>query len=264
MTAGTQREMSVLSSIDGRVAVLQFNRPDRLNSVDGEMIQDIRDALGAAERDAAIRAVVIVGSDRAFMAGADLTLFQDNLDRAAETAGVLIDGFHAMLREMRAMHTPIIAGLTGSVAGGGLGFALACDLCVMAENSRMSSAYAKIGTSPDAGTTWSLTTLLGRRRALEVMWLNDPISARDALALGLVNKVVPPEQLKQETIALAQRVAGGPPEATWRIKSLVEQACTSDFDAQLDCEKASFVAAAAGGEFREGIAAFFERRPAKF
>lgn len=263
MTAGTQRERSVLSGVDGSIAILQFNRPDRLNSVDGDMIQDIRDALAAAERDPAVRAVVIVGSDRAFMAGADLTLFRGNLERAPETASVLIDGFHAMLREMRGMHKPIIAGLTGSVAGGGLGFALACDLCVMADNSRFSSAYAKIGTSPDAGTTWSLTTLLGRRRALEVMWLNDPIDAHRALALGLVNKVVPPEQLRQETIALAQRVAAGPPDTTWRIKSLVEHACTSDFDTQLDREKASFVAAAGHSEFREGIAAFFERRPAK-
>ncbi|WP_371422451.1 enoyl-CoA hydratase/isomerase family protein [Tardiphaga sp.] len=264
MAATQARDKSVLSSVDGAVAILQFNRPERLNAVDGEMIADIREALHAAERDPAIRAVMIVGSDRAFMAGADLKLFRDHLDQAPQVAASLIDGFHSMLRAMRAMHTPIVAGVTGSVAGGGLGFALACDLCVMADNAQLLSAYSKIGTNPDAGTTWSLTHLLGRRRALQVMWLNEPINAQEALTLGLVNKVVAPEFLAQETLSLAKRLAAGPRETMGRIKSLVEQACTSDFSAQLDRERAAFVVAAGSDEFREGVTAFFERRPAKF
>jgi 2-(1,2-epoxy-1,2-dihydrophenyl)acetyl-CoA isomerase len=264
MTDVSQRHDAVLVSREGAVCCLQLNRPQNLNSVNREMIGDIRAALADAERDPSIRVVVIVGSDRAFMAGADLSLFQENLDAAPQTAAELIDGFHAMLREMRGMTTPIVAGLTGAVAGGGLGFALSCDLCVMADNARLLSAYSKIGTSPDAGTTWSLTHLLGRRRALEMMWLNDAMSAETALSLGLVNKVVPADRLRSEALDMAKRIACGPPETNRRIKALVEQACTSDFDAQLDREKAGFQQAATSEEFREGITAFFERRPARF
>jgi 2-(1,2-epoxy-1,2-dihydrophenyl)acetyl-CoA isomerase len=134
----------------------------------------------------------------------------------------------------------------------------------MADNARLISGYSKIGTSPDAGTTWSLTHLLGRRRALEVMLLNDPIDARAAHALGLVNKVVQASELESETLAFARRLADGPPATTGRIKSLVDQACVSDLEAQLDQEKAAFIAAASTSEFSEGIKAFFERRPPEF
>jgi 2-(1,2-epoxy-1,2-dihydrophenyl)acetyl-CoA isomerase len=227
-------------------------------------LRNLRAGLESAENDPDIRAVVLIGSERAFMAGADLSLFYSDLDHAPEMAARLIDGFHGMLRTIVAMRKPVIAGLTGSVVGGGLGLALACDLCVMADDATPASAYSRIGTSPDAGTTWSLTHLLGRRRALQTMWLNDPISAAEALAFGLVNKVVPPARLIPETFSMARRIADGPPETNGRIKSLVVEASRSGFDAQLDREKAAFVAAAGSTEFREGVTAFFERRPARF
>lgn len=264
MNETQERSESVLVRADGAVRVIKLNRPQTLNAVNCDMIADIRAALLAAENDAAVRAIVIVGSKHAFMAGADLSLFRNDLDASAQTATDLIDGFHAMLREMRSMKKPIVAGLTGAVAGGGLGFALACDLCVMSEDARLLSAYSKIGTNPDAGTTWSLTNLLGRRRALEMMWLNDPISANKALSMGLVNKVVPPQALRVETLEVAKRLASGPPQTNGRIKALVQQAVISDFDSQLDREKAAFQKAASSDEFREGITAFFERRPANF
>src|SRR5262249_46552745 len=155
--------------------------------------------------DAVIRSVVLIGNGRCFMAGADLSVFHADQANASLSAARLIDGFHAMLREIRAMPKPVIAAIAGNVAGGGVGLALACDLAVIAEDARLTSGYSKLGTSPDAGTTWSLTRAVGARRALELMCLNTPVSAQEALALGLVNRVVPASQLAERAIEMAGR-----------------------------------------------------------
>src|ERR1700746_3710028 len=181
-TAPVQRERH------GAVAGIRFNRPDRLNAVDGEMIEAIRTELGIVRDDTAIRCAVLIGNGRCFMAGADLSVFQNQIASAPQTAADLIDGFHAMLAEIRSMPKPVIAAIAGNVAGGGVGLALACDLAEMAEDARLISGYSKLGTSPDAGTTWSLTRAVGARRAFELMCLNTPVSAQEALALGLVNR----------------------------------------------------------------------------
>jgi len=248
----------------GAVAVIRLNRPDRLNAVDDEMIGAIRAALRDVCEDAAIRSIVLIGNGRCFMAGADLSVFHDEPADASGTAARLIDGFHAMLREIRSMPKPVIAAISGNVAGGGIGLALACDLAVMAEDARLISGYSKLGTSPDAGTTWSLTRAVGARRAFELMCLNTPVSADEALALGLVNQVVPSSQLAARAIEMAQRLAEGAPMAIARIKSLVETAGISDFSSQLDRERASFIACAATDQFQEGVRAFFERRSPRF
>lgn len=162
------------------------------------------------------------------------------------------------------MEKPVVTALQGAVTGGGFGLALACDLCVMADDAQLISAYSKLGTSPDGGTTWSLTQLLGRQRALDVMWLNEPIGAAEAHRIGLVNRIGPPARLEDEALALARRLAEGAPRAMARIKALVEVAVTSGFDEQLDHEKTAFVASVAQADFREGITAFFARRAPRF
>jgi 2-(1,2-epoxy-1,2-dihydrophenyl)acetyl-CoA isomerase len=248
----------------GAVALIRLNRPDRLNAVDAEMIEAIRTAIRQVREDAAIGCAVLIGNGRCFMAGADLSVFHSDLARASQTAAQLIDAFHAMLAEIRSMPKPVIAAIAGNVAGGGVGLALACDLAVMAEDARLISGYSKLGTSPDAGTTWSLTRAVGARRAFELMCLNTPVSAQEALALGLVNRVVPPVQLAEQALDMAQRLAEGAPKALANIKSLVETASYSNFSSQLDRERASFIACAATDQFREGVTAFFERRPPRF
>jgi 2-(1,2-epoxy-1,2-dihydrophenyl)acetyl-CoA isomerase len=254
----------VLQETHGAVAVIRLNRPDRLNAVDDEMIRAIRTAIRAVREDAAIRSAVLIGNGRCFMAGADLSVFHSELADASRTAARLIDGFHAMLREIRAMPKPVIAAIAGNVAGGGVGLALACDLAVMADDARLISGYSKLGTSPDAGTTWSLTRAVGARRAFELMCLNTPVSAQEALALGLVNRIVPASQLAGQAAEMAQRLAEGAPMAVANIKSLVETAGDFDFSSQLDKERASFIECAATDQFREGINAFFERRSPRF
>lgn len=262
--ANASDDAPVLRETHGAVAVIRLNRPDRLNAVDAEMIEALRAALRSVREDASIRSAVLIGNGRCFMAGADLLVFRRELATASQVAAGLIDGFHAMLREMRAMPKPVIAAVAGNVAGGGVGLALACDLAVMADDARLISGYSKLGTSPDAGTTWSLTRAVGARRALELMCLNTPVSAQEALALGLVNLLVPAAQLAEQAIVMAQHLAEVAPMAMARIKALVETAVTSDFDSQLDRERMSFIACAGTDDFREGISAFFERRPPRF
>jgi 2-(1,2-epoxy-1,2-dihydrophenyl)acetyl-CoA isomerase len=261
---GVGNPAPVLRETHGAVTVIRLNQPDRLNAVDDEMIAAIRTAIAAVREDAAIRSAVLIGNGRCFMAGADLSVFHSELAEASRIAARLIDGFHAMLREIRSMPKPVIAAIAGNVAGGGVGLALACDLAVMADDARLISGYSKLGTSPDAGTTWSLTRAVGARRAFELMCLNAPVSAQEALALGLVNRIVPASQLAEQAIEMAQRLAEGAPMAVANIKSLVETAGDCDFSSQLDKERASFIECAATEQFREGVSAFFERRPPRF
>jgi 2-(1,2-epoxy-1,2-dihydrophenyl)acetyl-CoA isomerase len=133
-----------------------------------------------------------------------------------------------------------------------------------ADNASFVPAYTRLGTSPDGGTTWSITRLIGQRRALEWIMLGDPVNAEGAAEIGLINRVVATEKLTEEVSALAQRIAAGPAFAFASVKRLVYQATGVSFDEQLETERDAFVAAAATKDFREGVAAFFEKRPAKF
>lgn len=257
-------EPSVLVARDGPVAVVKLNRPKQLNVLDVAMGEAMLAAFDGLSRDRTVRAVVFAGAGRSFMAGGDLTVFQANPAAAPASAARLIDLMHATLLTMRGMPQPVIAALQGPVAGGGLGLALACDMAVASEEATFLSAFTKIGTSPDSGTTWSVTRLLGHRRAMEVLLLNEPMDAKTALALGLVNRVVPAGGAETEALALAHRIAGGAHGATAAVKRLVGQAVTASFAEQLGAEKLSFVERAGTADFREGIAAFLERRPPRF
>jgi 2-(1,2-epoxy-1,2-dihydrophenyl)acetyl-CoA isomerase len=264
MTTADATQPSVLTATQGAVAIVTLNRPHRMNTIDFPLAEQFLAALQHAAADDSIRAILINGSGRAFMTGADLKLFVDDMDHASQTATGLIDLLHEALRLIRTMPKPVIAALQGAVAGGGLGLALACDLAVAADNAVFLSAYTKIGTSPDAGTTWSLTRLLGPRRAMEVMLLNDPIDAARALSLGLVNSVVPLAELEAAAMATAQRLAEGARGANASVKRLVGEAITGGFSDQLDRERASFAAAAQTADFREGVSAFVARRKPTF
>ena len=251
-------------AVTSGVATIRLNRPDRLNALDFALAQALLDALARADADASVKVVTLTGEGRAFMAGGDISLFHKAGEKAADEATRLIALFHQIVRLIRHMKPPVIAGTQGAVAGGGLGLALACDLVIAADNATFVPAYTRIGTSPDGGTTWSITQLLGPRRAMEWLMLGDPLGAADAAALGLINRVVAADKLDDEVAAVAQRIAAGPALAFASVKRLVHQAATSAFDVQLEAERANFLAAARTKDFREGVAAFFERREPEF
>jgi 2-(1,2-epoxy-1,2-dihydrophenyl)acetyl-CoA isomerase len=263
MTEGSDTQGIVATHANG-VAEIALNKPDQLNALDFELAEGLVTALHAAAADDAVRTVLITGRGRSFMAGGDLKVFHRDLDGAAETAERLIGLFHEAVGLIRSMDKIVIAAVHGPVAGGGLGLAMACDLCLASDDATFLSAYTKLGTSPDGGTTWSLTQLLGPRAALGMMVLNDRVDAAQALALGLVNRVLPRQSFASEAARIAAEVAAGPAEAFAGVKKLVQAAASGGFADQLQAEKRGFVAAAGTPDFREGINAFFERRPPRF
>jgi 2-(1,2-epoxy-1,2-dihydrophenyl)acetyl-CoA isomerase len=251
-------------SIDGAVARVTLNRPQSLNALDFGMAEALDAAITAVAANHAVRVMILEGAGRAFMAGGDLKVFHRDLPGAPATADALIKLFHRIIRGMRALPVPVVAAVQGAVAGGGLGLALATDLVIAADDAKFVPAYTAIGTSPDGGTTWSLTQLLGTRRAMATLMLGDTIDAPAALAMGLINRVVPRAELAAEVMKVAQKLAAGAPGALAKVKGLVYAAATSPLDPQLEREHVGFREAAATADFREGINAFFERRPALF
>ncbi len=257
-------EAVVLTRRQGGVLVVTMNRPKGLNALDESIADGLLDALSGVAGDPSVRAVVLCGAGRSFMAGGDLARFQADLSAAPETAVALIDRFHAILRLIRGLPQPVIAAVHGPVAGGGVSLAFGCDLVIAAEGASFLSAYTRLGTSPDGGLTWSLTRALGPQRALAFVLLNDVWKAEDALRLGLVARVVPDADLMPTALSLAEKLARGSAGATRAAKNLIMEAAATTFDAHLDLEKTSFVRRAGSADFREGIRAFFEKRTADF
>jgi 2-(1,2-epoxy-1,2-dihydrophenyl)acetyl-CoA isomerase len=248
----------------GGVAEITLNRPAQLNAVNCELAERLVDALATIAHDRTIKVVVLKGAGRAFMAGGDLKEFHDAGEHAQGAVQRLIVPFHRIIRAIRELGPPVIASVHGAVAGGGLALALACDYVIAAADTVFTPAYLRIATNPDGGTTWSVTRLLGERRALEWLMLGDPIKAHEAAAIGLINRVVAREALDDEVGRLAQRIVVGPAQAQASLKRLIWRAAHSPINDQLEAEAAGFLSLSATADFREGVAAFFERREPRF
>lgn len=251
----------ILAWRDGDVAHIRFNRPAALNAINLALAAAFRSACEALEQDPSVRAVVLSGEGRAFMAGGDLAEMQPDPMRVA--SGLTTD-MHAAIGILSRLPAPVIASVHGAVAGGGLGLALSCDLCIAAEGTRFSMAYPLVGASPDCGTSAGLVRTLGLRRALQFALLGESLQAADALRLGMVSQVVPAELLVAETGSLAARLAAGPTAAFGRTKQLLRSAAETPLAAQLDAEQRAFLACAVGADFQEGVAAFLDKRPPRF
>ncbi|MFT3848667.1 MAG: enoyl-CoA hydratase-related protein [Propionivibrio sp.] len=254
--------------VDGRVAILTLNRPDALNTVDPEMVAGLLAASSRAAEDADVRAVVVRGAGKNFMAGGDIRWFREQLalPLAQRRSGFteLIAGVHAAVANFKRMDKPVIAAVHGAVAGFGLSMMLAADLALAAEGSYFTLAYSNIALSPDGGATWSLPRHVGMKRAMEIALLGDRFDAVRALEFGLVNRVLPKESLAQETMVLAARLAAGASGALARTKALLNQSFDRTLEAQLLAEQESFVDCASGPDFAEGLAAFLEKRKPVF
>jgi len=254
----------ILTGRTGDVLTVTLNRPDRLNALDHDLAVALATALESLEHDSTVRAVTLMGAGRMFMAGGDITVFKKAGNDAPKVIGLLIDLFHRIIRSIRRLPAPVIAGVHGAAAGGAVGLALACDFVIASEDATFVPAYTKLGTSPDGGTTWSVTRLIGAQRALEWLMLGEATTARTAKDMGLIHRVVARDALADEVDALARRIASGPATAQASLKRLIEQAPYSSLDAQLDAEREGFVRAAGTTDFREGVAAFLERRAPQF
>lgn len=252
----------VLLTIEHAVAIVTLNRPRVLNAIDAELARGLGEAIARIARDGTVRAVLLRGEGRAFCAGGDVARFLEGDPTAAIEA--IIDPLHAALRALDVLKLPTVAAVHGPVAGAGFSLAMACDLCIAAQNAVFTMAYSRIGASPDGSSTYRLPRLVGERKALELALLAEPVDAAGALALGLVNRVVPDADLATEALSLARRLAEGPTAAYARIKHLVGHSLANDLSTQLDLEREAFLAGTRTADFREGAGAFLAKRPARF
>lgn len=246
----------LLHGREGAVAHIRFNRPNVLNAIDSATAAAFLKACQAIAADSDVRAIVISGEGRAFMAGGDIAQFRDDPGSIPTT---LIEPMHEALQILTTLRAPVIASVQGAVAGAGMSLVLACDLAIAAENTRFSLAYVNLGTSCDLGASWNLPRLVGLRRALEIALLSDPVDASEALRLGLVNRVVPTGALAEETRMLAGRLASGAPTAQGMLKRLMRESYGRDFHAQLEAEKSGFSHCAATEDFTEAVSAFLAK-----
>jgi 2-(1,2-epoxy-1,2-dihydrophenyl)acetyl-CoA isomerase len=255
---------SVKVAISQGVAHVRLCRPDRLNVIDHQTARQLADFFGALTSDDSVRAAALTAEGKAFMAGGDLRLFRDQPHRRVELIEELVGDFHRAIRAIRALPVPVIAGVQGAVAGAGFSLALACDIVIAGDDAMFVPAYSKIGASPDGGLSWSLCRALGGRRAKEALMLGEPIDAQQALAMGLVNRVVASGTLQAAVTTLASELAHGPRHSLAAIKALVNLAEGGQFNSHLDFERESYIKMVATPDFGAGIEAFFARKPAKF
>jgi 2-(1,2-epoxy-1,2-dihydrophenyl)acetyl-CoA isomerase len=257
----TTTDARLLLGRDGAVATIRFNRPAALNAIDVPMANAFLAAARELAADRSVRAVLMSGAGKGFMAGGDLGVLSADPQQGAAD---LIDPLHEALTVLDRMDAPLVAQVHGVAAGAGLSMMLQADFVLAAEGTRFNLAYVNIGTSCDVGASWALPRLVGLRRALEIAMLGDTYDAAAAERMGLVNRVVPVAELEAEAMALAQRLAKGPTVALGNLRRLMRGSLGRDLPAQLDAESAAFQDCAATDDFRIGLDAFFARKPAAF
>lgn len=248
----------------GAVLTICFNRPNALNALDVDSAVRFRDIATSAAHESTVRAILVRGAGRAFMAGGDIASLAADRAHTAEAADAIITPFHEGVLALRRGPAPILAEIHGMAAGAGLSLALACDLVIAAEDATFLFAYTGIGASPDGSSTFFLPRLVGLRRALEIALLNEPITAARALELGLVTRTVPAEQVRAAAEALAVRIAAGPTRSFAASRRLMEDSFGRSLAEQLEAERTHFMATAQTADFWEGCQAFLTKREAQF
>jgi 2-(1,2-epoxy-1,2-dihydrophenyl)acetyl-CoA isomerase len=244
---------------DGAVQTITLNRPEVLNAFNRALHASLRDALKEA-RDPEVRAVVLTGAGRGFSAGQDLNEFSE----AGDVGDTLRATYHPNVLAIRALEKPVIAAVNGVCAGAGLSLACVCDIRIAADNASFVPGFIGIGLVPDAGGTFFLNRLLGAARAFEWMSSNRRLTAAEAHAWGLVSEVVETESLLARATELARFYAALPTRGIGMTKRLFDHATTATLDEQLELEAQLQTAATQTEDFREGVAAFLEKRDPNF
>lgn len=254
-------ESPLLVSRQGAIATLQFNRPEAMNALDLPTALALRDAVRAIAHDASVRAVLLRGSGRVFVAGGDLVMLAADPVQGAQD---LLGPLNETLLLLQGLNAPVIAQVHGAAAGAGLSLMLVCDFVLAAEGSKFNLAYINLGTSCDVGASWALPRLVGLRRALEIALLGESFGADEALRLGLINRVLPAAELPAAAQAFAERIASGPTVAYGHMRRLMRASLDHNLATQLQAEAQAFDACARTDDLREGIEAFFAKRKPQF
>lgn len=261
-------ETIIYEKKDG-IAVITLNRPERLNSLNQQMFAELRQAVEDAEDDDEVRVVVLTGAGRAFCAGADLGPSEGGERVMRETNPDVIrrrmyGGVHKLIKGLYNLSKPTIAAVNGAAAGAGYDLALVCDIRVGSENARFRVAFTSIGLVTGSGGHWFLPRVVGKAKAAELIFTADFLEARDAEKYGVLNRVVPADDLMKETMALAGKIAKGPPIAIRLDKAMIQKATISDLDNALEMAATNQAICITSEDHKEGVAAFREKREAVF
>ena len=251
----------LLESTENGITTLTLNRPERLNALSGEMTSGLKEALERLATDRDCGVIVIAGAGRGWCAGGDVkTMESRGRDQTIEERAEGLRRSHQLPLLIRTIPKVVIASINGPAAGAGFSLALACDLRIAGKSARFGTAFARIGYSGDYGGTWSLTRLVGTAKARELYFTADLIDAEEAGRLGIVNKVVPDDELQAETTAFARRIADGPLVALGYMKRNLLAAETEPFATVLDLEAQHQARCGMTEDHKEAVAAFNEKR----
>ncbi len=263
----TAASSPLLCEITDDVAVLTLNRPQALNAIDEQLALDLRRALTDLTRGRlSARALVLTGAGRGFCAGADLASGINPNDSATlEDLGMVLERhYNPIIKLLRALPMPIVAAVNGPCAGAGMSLAIASDIVIAGQSASFLQAFVNIGLVPDAGSSYFLPRLAGRGRAARMMLLGEKLTAADALEWGVVSSVVDDDKLMDEAMKVARKLAQGPTKAINLIRHMLDQSEINGLSDQLDLERTLQAEAGRYDDFKEGVAAFMEKRKANF
>jgi len=255
----TMTYKTILTEIEGNIAIIRLNRPKALNALSHELMGELVEALNEFDRDDKVRAIILTGSDRAFAAGADIKEMADE-----DTVSIMLKDQFATWDRVRQCKKPIIAAVSGFALGGGCELAMTCDIIIAAESAQFGQPEINIGVIPGAGGTQRLTRAVGKYKAMEMILTGRPITASEALQIGLVNKVVANEILLDEARALAEEIAKKSPIAVRLAKEAILKVFDTSITEGLEFERKNFYMLFSSEDQKEGMKAFIEKRPAAF
>lgn len=257
---------TVRYELKGGVATVTMNRPDALNALSLQLTADLDAAFRRVILDDA-RAVILTGNGRAFCSGGDLREMKSMWEKGGRIEAFLEDplgALHGVIRLIRETPVPFVAAVNGVCAGAGVNFALACDIVIAAEDASFREAFVRIGLSPDCGGTFFLPRAVGEKAAAELFMTGDAVDAHRALAIGMINRVVANDSLMDAATEFAAKLAAGPTGSIGRIKQMLNASFSNDLGQQLSLEHQCQIESGKSADFKEGVAAFFDKRPPNF
>ncbi|MAG34351.1 MAG: enoyl-CoA hydratase [Deltaproteobacteria bacterium] len=249
---------------DGGVAKLTLARPDHANALDLEMGTELMRAAIALDEDASVRAVILTGEGKMFCAGGDLAAMKQAGDGASAYIKELAGNLHLAISRFARMRAPVISAVNGTAAGAGFSMMAATDLAIAVETAKFTMAYTGAGLSPDGSSSYFLPRIIGQRRTFELMLTNRVLNSQEALEWGLLNQVVPAEELQAAAEKLAGRLAAGATSSFGVVKKLLVNSANDSLESQMELEARGIADSARTRDGKEGIAAFLEKRRPEF
>jgi len=250
-------------SVENQVGTLSMNRPENLNAINLEMLDEMLRAIFEATKDRDVRAIILKGNGRAFSSGGDIRVMEEMMTGDTETfMKNWITRVHLLEMQLRTIRKPVIASVHGVASGQGFNLALACDLRIASESASFNQSWVQLGLTSEG--TYFLPRLVGVGKATEMFFSGDSISAGDAHRWGIINRVAPDDELEAETIAWATRMASGPTEALGRIKLLINSSHKNLLDVHLAQESELIAETTRTADFKEGVQAFLDKREPRF